>query len=82
MELALIKALIAGRDGGLRAGSGYKAEVWHNVVTEVSRAAGYTVEIRQCKNKHDSLKADYRAWIELIIQPIFEKDRDGHSSAS
>ena len=51
---------------GLRAESGYKQAAWLTVSAEVLKVAGnQPVAVYHCKTKHDAVKRDYRAWVEL-----------------
>ena len=80
MEQALIESLIDQViNDGKRGDSGYKPQVWEYTKIAVQRVAGSTQEItrQHCKNKHETLKKDWRVWVALTTQSGFSLDENG-----
>ncbi|KAF1969359.1 hypothetical protein BU23DRAFT_653091 [Bimuria novae-zelandiae CBS 107.79] len=60
-------------DEGQRAESGYKKAVWQAAYVAVLRVAppGATVQLQQCKTKHNNLKSEWAVWSALMAQSGF-----------
>lgn len=63
----------------MRADSGYKKQVWGHAARRVQQVVGrrFVVTEKQCRSKHDYLKADWKAWEALVNQSGFGVDSSG-----
>ncbi|KAF1970878.1 hypothetical protein BU23DRAFT_600619 [Bimuria novae-zelandiae CBS 107.79] len=60
-------------DEGQRAESGYKKAAWQAAHAAVLRVAppGVTLQLQQCKTKHNNLKSEWAVWSALMAQSGF-----------